>query len=332
MTRPAFERERHVAELLDPRNGFERTTVAVETRRDPLTGQSCRILPAGSFPPPALHDLDDLAARTRESCPFCGSRVEEVTPRFPPEVWPEGRIRRGEALLFPNLVPYAKWSAVSIYSPERHRCRSTRSTPRVSPTTSRTQVAFARAVPPTTPAPAWVCVNANQRRRRGARSSIRTSRASAHPVPTNAQRLLAGGRGRRPAAPTSRRSGSGRAVLASRGGVDWLAGFAPARAGRGDARHWRPPPRRSSSTRRRSPSSRAASRRRPRVYAELGFESFNLALYGTPTGGVLGLRVVARAYDGPAGRSDAMWSERLHWEAATDVAPEAVAELARARF
>ncbi|HKI90702.1 MAG TPA: hypothetical protein VJ986_00255, partial [Gaiellaceae bacterium] len=69
-----------------------------------------------------------------------------------------------------------------------------------------------------------------------------------------------------------------------------------------------------------------------RVYAELGFESFNLALYGAPAEHVLSLRLVARAYYGPAERSDAMWSERLHWEAATDVAPERVAELARAIF
>jgi galactose-1-phosphate uridylyltransferase len=65
------------------------------------------------------------------------------------------------------------------------------------------------------------------------------------------------------------------------------------------------------------------------VYAALGFESFNLALYGMPAGRPLELRLVARAYYGAALRSDAMWSERLHWEAAVDVTPERVAELAR---
>jgi hypothetical protein len=41
------------------------------------------------------------------------------------------------------------------------------------------------------------------------------------------------------------------------------------------------------------------------------------------------LRLVGRAYFGPLQRSDAMWSERLHWEAATDLAPEKVAERGR---
>jgi hypothetical protein len=44
------------------------------------------------------------------------------------------------------------------------------------------------------------------------------------------------------------------------------------------------------------------------------------------------LRLVGRAYFGPLLRSDAMWSERLHWEAATDLAPEKVAERGRELF
>ena len=63
-----------------------------------------------------------------------------------------------------------------------------------------------------------------------------------------------------------------------------------------------------------------------RLYSAFGFQSFNAAL----AGGVL--RLVGRAYFGELLRSDAMWSERLHWEAATDIAPESVAELARAAF
>jgi galactose-1-phosphate uridylyltransferase len=71
------------------------------------------------------------------------------------------------------------------------------------------------------------------------------------------------------------------------------------------------------------------------LYASLGFQSFNFALSGTPATTphpVLVLRLVARAYFGPLLRSDAMWSERLHWEAATDLAPEKVAEQGRELF
>jgi galactose-1-phosphate uridylyltransferase len=65
-----------------------------------------------------------------------------------------------------------------------------------------------------------------------------------------------------------------------------------------------------------------------RLYAQLGFQSFNLAIHGA-AGVQLVLRVVARAYFGPLQRSDVMWSERLHGESATDISPEMVAELAR---
>jgi galactose-1-phosphate uridylyltransferase len=47
-------------------------------------------------------------------CPFCPENVERVTPKFPQDVVPEGRMRRGEAVLFPNLSPYAEFSAVTV--------------------------------------------------------------------------------------------------------------------------------------------------------------------------------------------------------------------------
>ena len=67
------------------------------------------------------------------------------------------------------------------------------------------------------------------------------------------------------------------------------------------------------------------------LYASLGLQSFNLALSGVPES-LLVLRLIGRAYFGPLLRSDAMWGERLHWEAATDLAPERVAEHAREFF
>ena len=71
------------------------------------------------------------------------------------------------------------------------------------------------------------------------------------------------------------------------------------------------------------------------LYAELGYGSFNLALYGLPPGRrdlPLVLRLVARSTIGPLERADVMWSELLHGEAVVDLAPEALAERGRARF
>jgi galactose-1-phosphate uridylyltransferase len=124
---------------------------------------------------------------------------------------------------------------------------------------------------------------------------------------------------------------SGERFLASSEGIDWIAGFAPLGPaevyafvdGIGSPHELEDA--------RIDELARGISAVL-RLYDRLGFQSFNLALYGIPGARTSILRLVARAYFGAAERSDAMWSERLQWEAATDLAPEHVAELARAAF
>jgi UDPglucose--hexose-1-phosphate uridylyltransferase len=329
-----LRRERFVAEFLDPRNGFERSRVPLEVRWDPLTGRSCRLLPEGSIPPPARHDLARLAEETREGCPFCGARVEELTPRFPPEIRADGRIRRGEALLFPNLVPYAKWSSVSVYSPDRHLLPIDQLGPDLVADNLAAQVEFARAVTVGDPSSAWLTINANHLPPSGSSIFHPHLQGTANPEPTTMQRLLAA------VAPGTVRDYvaaeriDGERLIASTGAVDWLAGFAPLGPAEviGFVAGVASPAELDEGlvgTLARGISATL------RVYADLGFQSFNLAFYGAPPatpGYALVLRLVARAYYGPSRRSDAMWSERLHWEAATDLAPERVAELARTAF
>lgn len=331
MSRIAFERARFEAELLDPRRGFERSRTTVEVRRDPLTGHSARILPPGSFPAPTRHELERLAAETRDGCPFCGGRVEEQTPMLPTEVWAEGRIRVGEAVLFPNLVSYAKWSAVSVYSPARHALALVELTPRLLADNLLAQREFARAVRAHDPSSAWVGVNANHLPPAGSSIFHPHLQGSVNPLPTTMQRLLAAVLPADVEAYLEAERATGERHVASAGGLDWLASFAPIGpaeicafvAGAG------------------SPDELADGQIEElatgisavlRAYDKLGFESFNLALYGIPGGTFLLVRLLARAYYGPAERSDAMWSERLQWEAATDLAPERVAEVARTAF
>jgi UDPglucose--hexose-1-phosphate uridylyltransferase len=331
MTRLAFERETFEAELLDPRRGFEPTRATVEVRRDPLTGHSARILPAGSFPPPAVHDLERLSAETRDACPFCPERLEEQTPRLPAAVWPEGRIRSGEAVLFPNLVAYAKWSAVSVYSPERHLLRLAELTPRLVADNLRAQREFGRAVLAVDPAARWISVNANHLAPSGSSIFHPHLQGSANPLPTTMQRLLAAVPPEQLPAYAAAERADGTRLVASAEGVDWIASFAPLGpaeicafvAGAGSPHELEDG--------RIDVLARGISSVL-RVYDELGFQSFNLAFYGVPGAETLLLRLVARAYFGAAERSDAMWSERLQWEAATDLAPEHVAEIARAAF
>ncbi len=331
MSRVAFERETFEAELLDPRRGFERTRVPVEVRRDPLTGHSARILVAGSFPPPARHDLEQLAAVTREGCPFCPERVTEQTPLLPPEVWPEGRISAGEAVLFPNLVAYAKWSCVSVYSPRRHLLPLEGLTPRLVADNLLVQREFGRAVVAHDPESSWVSVNANHLPPAGSSIFHPHLQGSANPLPTTMQRLVADAGTERLRDYVAAEQELGERFVASRSGIDWTASFAPLGpaeicafvAGAGS-----PEELEDEQVEQLGHGISAVLR----VYAGLGFESFNLAFYGVPGAQVLLLRLVARAYFGAAERSDAMWSERVQWEAATDLAPERVAELARAAF
>ncbi|MGC8494390.1 MAG: galactose-1-phosphate uridylyltransferase [Syntrophobacteraceae bacterium] len=90
----------------------------IEVRVNPVTGRTCRItysrgeerepgaeiLPA---PPPFAED--------RASCPFCRERLFTHTPKLSPDLCPEGRMVRGTSVLFPNLFPYGRYSAVSIF-------------------------------------------------------------------------------------------------------------------------------------------------------------------------------------------------------------------------
>ena len=331
MSRIRLERETFETELLDPRRGFEPTRTTAEVRRDPLTGHSARILPAGSFPPPASHDLERLAAESRDACPFCGGRIDERTPRLPADVWPDRRIRAGEAVLFPNLVPYAKWSSVSVYSPARHLLPLPELTPALVADNLRTQRDFGRAVLAFDPVATWTGINANHLPPAGSSIFHPHLQGSANPLPTTMQRRLAAVLPEVSRAYLATERDDGTRFVASYDGIDWLASFAPLGPaeicafvdGAGSPHELEDA--------RIDELSRGISAVLC-VYDGLGFQSFNLALYGVPGAESLLLRIVARAYFGAAERSDAMWSERLQWEAATDLAPEDVAELARATF
>jgi galactose-1-phosphate uridylyltransferase len=106
-----FRVRKKIARIHDPRRAFELTEIESEVREDPLTGETSRICHF-AFPPRQVPGLAPLAESTRASCPFCPEKIEPVTPRYPEELVPGGRMRRGEAVLFPNLFPYDDVSAI----------------------------------------------------------------------------------------------------------------------------------------------------------------------------------------------------------------------------
>ncbi len=111
MARLDFAALRKETVLLDPKDGARRV-IPSEIREDPLTGRTARIchFMKLQWQKP---DFDKLVAGTESWCPFCPERVLSVTPSFPPEILPEGRLREDDMVLFPNLAPYDALSAVA---------------------------------------------------------------------------------------------------------------------------------------------------------------------------------------------------------------------------
>jgi galactose-1-phosphate uridylyltransferase len=249
--------------------------------------------------------------------------------RLPPEVWPEGRIRVGEAVLFPNLVPYAKWSSVSVYSAGRHNIPLRELTPQLVADNLRAQREFARAAHDHDRASTWIGVNANHLPPAGSSIFHPHLQGSVNPLPTTMQRLLDQVDPGDLRAYLASEHEAGDRLVASSTWVAWLASFAPL----GPAEICAFVDGALSCYELADTEIDELARGISavlHVYDALGFQSFNLALYGVCD--FVLLRLVARAYFGAAERSDAMWSERLQWEAATDLAPERVAELARPAF
>ncbi len=104
--------------FLDPRKGFGPTTARFQVRFDPLTGRSGHFSHFGAIKPQRL-PLDLYATpEIKGFCPFCLENRERVTPKFTAGFIPEGRLRRNQALLIPNLFPYDIYSSVAIMTDE----------------------------------------------------------------------------------------------------------------------------------------------------------------------------------------------------------------------
>ena len=103
----------------DSSGKFSESAIPLEFRCDPLTGRTCRIVQY-STERIIKPDLAALEKRSKElTCPFCAPLVEQITPRFPPDLIPEGVIHKGKAVAFPNQGPYDVYGIVVVIS-DRH--------------------------------------------------------------------------------------------------------------------------------------------------------------------------------------------------------------------
>ncbi len=328
-----FKRGSMTAEMIDPGTG-EPVRATIEVRVDPLTGHSSRILPERGLMPPSDFDLEEFASQTQPSCPFCPGRLERLTPKLPPRIDPEGRIVRGEAVLFANLHAYSSHSVVAVYSPRLHYLPVGGMTQRLIADNLATQVAHAQAVIVAEPESVWASVNANHMLPSGSSLFHPHTQGIVDSHPTTFQRLLADVPPERFDAYLDAERSAGERYLGDTGRVQWLASFAPIAPA--ELRAFVPGI--------CSPAQLTAELTEELAhglavalggYAEMGYESFNWAIYGAPPGTdgyPLNLRLACRSNLRPLYRSDSTFLERLHWEGAVDVVPEHVARLLGDRF
>ena len=124
----SFARSTETASFFSPLLGMAHTEQPIEVRRDPLTGATAVASAELATKEAMFYGSTDwdyaeqLARNAREGCFFCPEKVLEVTPKYPDEIVPGGRLEHGRALVFPNLFPLAALHAVVTY-PKRHFLR-----------------------------------------------------------------------------------------------------------------------------------------------------------------------------------------------------------------
>ncbi|MFW6457887.1 MAG: hypothetical protein ACOCY6_00540 [Halodesulfurarchaeum sp.] len=113
-----FDRQFQEASFYSPLEDFERTTVEVELRTDPLTGRQTRIVPEAFVEPEESPELEEAVVEP-EGCFFCPGTVKEATPEYPDFVgFDRGSV--GEATSFPNLNPYGSHSNVVVLTEDHY--------------------------------------------------------------------------------------------------------------------------------------------------------------------------------------------------------------------
>lgn len=115
-----FKKIEYDASILNPMNEFKEEKQPVEVRYDPLTGVR-RLFNVGLIEktknvnqPTDENLIKIIVEKTREGCFFCPENIEKGTPKFPPDILPEGRLRKGDSWIFPNLFQIYEISAVGV--------------------------------------------------------------------------------------------------------------------------------------------------------------------------------------------------------------------------
>jgi UDPglucose--hexose-1-phosphate uridylyltransferase len=124
MGKITFEKISSTFTILNPFNNFVPEDHRVEVRKDPLLGDTSVYNPYLKDKAKAFYGQNDpdlirrIAEESAASCIFCGENVVTKTARYPTDIMPEGRIRKGNAVLFSNLF------SLGAYHPVIALCRA----------------------------------------------------------------------------------------------------------------------------------------------------------------------------------------------------------------
>ena len=114
-----FEANPKETVLLNPMQDLARQTIPSQIRLDPLTRRTARVC---HFMNPKWEkpDFAKIVDGTEAFCPFCPDKVMKLTPCFPQELIPEGRMVSDDRILFPNLFPYDSISALVTFGGQHY--------------------------------------------------------------------------------------------------------------------------------------------------------------------------------------------------------------------
>lgn len=328
-----FRREQLQARFAIP-DGAGTSVRSVEIRFDPLLGTTSRIAEGVK-----LQTADEAALvcfqQPDPNCPFCPERIAQVTPCIDPSVSREQRIRVGESVLFPNLVPYSRFAAVAVFTP-KHWLSVAEFSPTLISDNLRACIRYIREAYRFDPESRHCAWNINYLYPSGGSLPHPHSQVFLDPFPTTMMRFQFEAGQRYWAENRScfwedlvvAERESQQRFLWELGSTAWMTAFSP--NGFNEVR---------AVVRGRETlleiddadivSISTGVSRVLQWYGATGYNSFNLTLFSGPLDGASSFRVnlvmVTRAAMAPYYRNDSMHMERLHWEAAVDRAPEAIA-------
>jgi UDPglucose--hexose-1-phosphate uridylyltransferase len=328
-----FRAEELQAESLSP-DGSRTNRRSVEVRFDPLLGTTSRLADGVE-----LQTADGLALERFQgqdaSCPFCSERVDQVTLKIDARLTEEGRIRVGDTVLFPNLVPYSQYAAVAVFTP-KHWLSVTEFSPKLIADNLFACIRYVRSVYAADSKARYCAWNINYLYPSGGSLPHPHSQVFLDPFPTTMMRfqfeasekyLAENGASFWEDLVIAERDRKQR-FLWEIGSTAWMTAFAP--LGFNEVRAMV----KGRETLLQFDDADVAGiasgvSRVLKWYGASGYNSFNLSLFSGPLDGASSFRanlvMVTRTAMIPFYRSDSMHLERLHWEAAVDRAPEAIA-------